>query len=204
MKHIFCCLILGCCLTACWPQNKKMPVLVPLDPALNKNKPIIGVPDTVKRGTYEITYGSSTAPYHCVDFFDIGCEQCVNFYRDHFPTIQKKWIDTGKLRFTFKPYPVQAETLVFMACCETLTTIERQLLFETLMEVKTPSVAVIEQCMKVLKKPFQTPTVAVLKATLLITKIHKFDALPVLFFDHQRLNDAQQDGIIHFLEEVLT
>ena len=196
---IIVCFVLGLGLTACrHPKEKGSPVLV------NNKSAAVNTRKKVQDYPYAITYGSPTAPHQLVSFFDMGCDHCADFYRDHFLTIQKKWIDTGKLCLTFKPYPVHGETLVFMACCEVLTAIERQLLFETLMEVKVFSAEVIQKCMRVLKKPFQMPTAAVLKEALVITKIHKFEALPVMFFDGEPLNDTQQDTIMNFLEETLT
>jgi protein-disulfide isomerase len=47
--------------------------------------------------------GSPSAPVHLVVFEDLKCFNCRKFQVKIFPEIKKKYIDTGKVRFTFVP-----------------------------------------------------------------------------------------------------
>lgn len=156
--------------------------------------------------TYDFTYGAKTAPHHLVNFFDIGCTHCATFFKEIWPTILKHFVDTGKLRVTFSPYPIHSETVLFMTCLEKLNALEHQILFELLMESDLealPAATVITQCMETFKKVITSPSSQSLKEALFITQKHHFTALPMLFLDGKQLSDEQQDDIVNFLQEVL-
>ena len=102
----------------------------------------------------------------------------------------------------FKPYPIHQETIFFMSCCEGLTDLHKLIFFETMMETETPSVDSMKTAMSVLRRPFRVPTSAALKEALLLTTIHEFTALPMMFFDGVILSDEDQDDLIRFLQEI--
>lgn len=154
--------------------------------------------------TYTLTYGSKTAPHHLINFFDIGCAHCATFFKETWPIILRHFVDTEKLRVTFSPYPIHSETVLFMTCTEKLISIEHQILFEIIMESDLsalPAVTVIKQCMEAFKKTVAPPSSKALKEALHLTQKHEFTALPMMFLDGKELSDAEQDNIVHFLEE---
>lgn len=155
---------------------------------------------------YVVTYGSPKAKYVLVNYFDIGCSHCVEFYHNVFPTLKKKFCDTGKVLFVFRPYPIHQETLIFMSCCTALNKGQKQALFETLMEMDEPvTTDTISECMSVLKIPssnlLSKPTACVLQDALVLTEKYSFESLPVMFLNEKLLTDNQQDNVLEFLEK---
>lgn len=154
--------------------------------------------------SYSVFYGSQKAHYKLVNYFDIGCSHCLDFYRDIFPIIKRNFCDTGKLLFIFKPYPIHEETLRYMSCCTILNRAQKRTLFETLMAMDTPLTEnIICKCMKAFKLSCPTPTSRVIQDALHLTQQRNFESLPVMFFTKERLTDAEQDHIVQFLEKNL-
>ena len=77
---------------------------------------------SISKQAYGLTYGKETAPHHLINFFDIGCTHCATFFQETWPTVRTFFVETGKLRVTFTPYPIHSETLLFMSCAEKLYT----------------------------------------------------------------------------------
>lgn len=154
---------------------------------------------------YAVFYGSSKAECKLESYFDIGCAHCAEFYRHIFPIIKKNFCDKGKLLFVYKPYPIHQETLVYMSCCTVLNHMQKQALFETLMEIENSvTTDIIYECMKVLKTPRPTLTSRVIREALSLTQRRNFKSLPVIFLNGKRLDDESQDNIVSFLEKKLT
>lgn len=158
--------------------------------------------ETTTKYPYAVFYGSSQARHKLVNYFDIGCTHCMDFYRHIFPIIKKNFCDKGKLLVIYTPYPIHQETLLYMSCCTVLDGAQKKALFETLMEMDTSiTTDIIRECMKVLKKSCLEPTSTVINDALSLTDQRSFDSLPVMFFDKKRLSDNTQDHIVQFLEK---
>ncbi|MCB1073364.1 MAG: thioredoxin domain-containing protein [Chlamydiia bacterium] len=82
--------------------------------------------------TYTVSYGDQSAPIHMTEYFSFSCPKCLEFIRRDFPTIQSKYIDTGKVFWTFHPDPADILTLQTMVCFELLDNLEKQSLIEKL------------------------------------------------------------------------
>ena len=54
----------------------------------------------------DMTLGQPTAPVTMVEYASMTCPHCGRFYRDVFPTLKTKYIDTGKVYFVFREYPL--------------------------------------------------------------------------------------------------
>ena len=52
--------------------------------------------------------GNPKAPLTLIEFSDFECPFCVRFYRDTLPQIEKEYIQTGKLKFVYRDFPLQA------------------------------------------------------------------------------------------------
>lgn len=54
-----------------------------------------------------VTLGNADAPVTLVEFSDYQCPFCGKFYRDSLPKIVEDYIDTGKVRYYFRHYPLR-------------------------------------------------------------------------------------------------
>lgn len=52
------------------------------------------------------TQGSQGAPVTMVEFSDYQCPYCQRFVSAVFPTIKKDYIDTGKVKYIFRDFPI--------------------------------------------------------------------------------------------------
>jgi len=54
----------------------------------------------------EFALGQSNAPIVVVEYTDYQCPFCNRFYTTTFPELKKKYIDSGKMRFVSRDYPL--------------------------------------------------------------------------------------------------
>ena len=52
--------------------------------------------------------GSANAPVTIVEYASMTCPHCAHFHETTFPELKKKYIDTGKVRFIFREFPLDA------------------------------------------------------------------------------------------------
>ncbi|MBS3128112.1 DsbA family protein [Candidatus Woesearchaeota archaeon] len=50
--------------------------------------------------------GDANAPVTIVEFSDFECPFCARFHKDTFPQIMKQYIDTGKVKFIYRDFPL--------------------------------------------------------------------------------------------------
>lgn len=60
----------------------------------------------------DMALGDPAAPVTIVEYASLTCSHCGNFYRNTFPTLKQKYIDTGKVRFILREYPLDQLALV--------------------------------------------------------------------------------------------
>jgi protein-disulfide isomerase len=56
----------------------------------------------------DITLGSDKAPVTVIEYASMTCSHCAHFAETKFPELQKRYIDTGKVRYTLRPFPLDA------------------------------------------------------------------------------------------------
>ncbi len=56
----------------------------------------------------DIMLGSDKAPVTIIEYASMTCPHCAHFSETTFPELQKKYIDTGKVRFTLRSFPLDA------------------------------------------------------------------------------------------------
>jgi protein-disulfide isomerase len=56
----------------------------------------------------EIVLGSEKAPVTIIEYASMTCPHCAHFAEHTFPELQKRYIDTGKVRFIFREFPLDA------------------------------------------------------------------------------------------------
>lgn len=59
----------------------------------------------------EIALGDPKAKTVIVEYFSMTCSHCATFEIETFPQLRKNWIDTGKVRFVFKDFPLDQVAL---------------------------------------------------------------------------------------------
>ncbi len=59
----------------------------------------------------DVVYGKDDAPLTLVEYASYSCSHCGQFYKEVFPTLQKDYIDTGKLRLVFRSFPLNQPAL---------------------------------------------------------------------------------------------
>ena len=57
-------------------------------------------------GWPDMVLGSATAPITVVEYSSLTCPHCAAFAENVFPMLQQKYIDTGKLRFVSREFPL--------------------------------------------------------------------------------------------------
>lgn len=50
--------------------------------------------------------GSPNAPVTIIEYSSMTCPHCANFHRKTLPDLKKKYIDTGKVRYIIREYPL--------------------------------------------------------------------------------------------------
>jgi protein-disulfide isomerase len=54
----------------------------------------------------DMAMGSDKAPVTIVEYASMTCPHCANFDEKTFPDLKKRYIDTGKVRFIFREFPL--------------------------------------------------------------------------------------------------
>jgi protein-disulfide isomerase len=56
----------------------------------------------------DVVIGSDKAPVTVIEYASMTCPHCAHFSMTTFPELQKRYIDTGKVRFIFREFPLDA------------------------------------------------------------------------------------------------
>ena len=56
--------------------------------------------------------GSSDAPISIIEYRSLTCSHCADFANDVFPELEKKYIETGKVKFELRPFVLNAVDLM--------------------------------------------------------------------------------------------
>lgn len=69
----------------------------------------------------EMTIGAAKAPVHVIEYLSVSCSHCAHFNEEVFPTLKARYIDTGKVRWTFRelltpPQQVAAAGFLLARC----------------------------------------------------------------------------------------
>jgi protein-disulfide isomerase len=63
----------------------------------------------------EMTLGDPNAPNTIVEYASMTCSHCAAFHEQTYPALKEKYIDTGKVYFVFREFPLDAlATAAFM------------------------------------------------------------------------------------------
>ncbi len=56
----------------------------------------------------DVTLGSDKAPVTIIEYASMTCPHCAHFATTTFPELEKRYIDTGKVKFIFREFPLDA------------------------------------------------------------------------------------------------
>jgi protein-disulfide isomerase len=56
----------------------------------------------------DVVLGSDKAPVTIIEYASMTCPHCAHFSATTFPELQKRYIDTGKVKFIFREFPLDA------------------------------------------------------------------------------------------------
>ena len=67
----------------------------------------------------DIAIGSANAPITITEYSSMSCPHCAAFGQNVFPMLRSKYIDTGKVRFVFREFPldIKAAAASILARC---------------------------------------------------------------------------------------
>ncbi len=54
----------------------------------------------------EMVLGDENARVTVIEYASLGCPHCANFHANTFPEIKKNYIDTGKIKFIYRDFPL--------------------------------------------------------------------------------------------------
>ena len=54
----------------------------------------------------DVVLGAANAPVTMIEYASLSCGHCAAFHKDWYPAIKAEFIDTGKVRFIFREYPL--------------------------------------------------------------------------------------------------
>jgi protein-disulfide isomerase len=82
-------------------------------PALAQNPPL---EDLMQPGPLgDMSLGEANAPVTIIEYASMTCPHCAHFHETTYPELKKKYIDTGKVRFIFREFPLdQLAAAAFM------------------------------------------------------------------------------------------
>lgn len=59
----------------------------------------------------QLVFGKDEAPVTVIEYTALACAHCAYFHKTILPEIKKKYIDTGKIRFIFRHFPIDHYSL---------------------------------------------------------------------------------------------
>jgi protein-disulfide isomerase len=59
----------------------------------------------------DLSMGEPNAPVTIIEYFSLSCPHCAHFAKDIFPQIKSTYIDTGKVRWIFRDFPLNKPAL---------------------------------------------------------------------------------------------
>ena len=89
-------------------QRRSGPTEIPVEDLM---KPVDGLDD--------VALGPAEAKVTIVEYASMTCGHCSNFHKETFPKIKEKYIDTGKVRFIMREFPLDnlAAAAAMLARC---------------------------------------------------------------------------------------
>ncbi len=87
-------------------------------PAQAQGAPVAGLMQAGPLG--DVWLGSADAKVTIIEYASMTCSHCAAFHRSTYPALKERYIDTGKVRFTLREFPLDplATAAFMLARCE--------------------------------------------------------------------------------------
>ena len=59
----------------------------------------------------DMSFGEPNAPVSIIEYASFGCSHCAEFHINTYPKIKKEFIETGKVKFIFRNFPLDTPSL---------------------------------------------------------------------------------------------
>ena len=80
---------------------------MPADATANKALNLPPREELMREGPLgERSLGNPNAPVTVIEYASLTCPHCAHFHRNVFPRVKKEFIDTGKIRFIVREFPI--------------------------------------------------------------------------------------------------
>jgi protein-disulfide isomerase len=90
-----------------WSQDNGRPPVTPVQNTPAPTLPSGAGTELMAPGPLgEQELGSATAPVTIIEYASMTCPHCAHFHETVYPELKKKYIDTGKVRFIFREFPL--------------------------------------------------------------------------------------------------
>jgi protein-disulfide isomerase len=154
----------------------------------------------------DMVLGSAKAPVTITEYASMSCPHCAAFGENVFPMLRSKYIDTGKVRFVFREFPldIKAATASMLARCianndagkffgaiATLFQQQEQLMADTIPTLNSigKQAGLDEQAIAVCSKD-QTLLDKLAADQKFAFEVLKVDSTPTFFINGERLKGA--------------
>lgn len=88
-------------------QQAKAPASPPAESAKKNTDSSVDVAELMKPGALpEQVLGNSSAPVTIVEYASMTCSHCATFHNETYAHLKQKYIDTGKVRYIFREFPL--------------------------------------------------------------------------------------------------
>lgn len=92
----------------------------------------------------DMALGSATAPVTIVEYSSLTCPHCAAFAENVFPMLQSKYIDTGKVRFVSREFPLDIKAAAASLLARCVANGDAPKFFETIMMLFKQQQALVE------------------------------------------------------------
>lgn len=79
----------------------------PAAPASAAEAPAATTPEAANGPEGELFEGKADAPVTITEYSSFTCPHCATFHKETYPALKKKYIDTGKVKMVFRPFPLE-------------------------------------------------------------------------------------------------
>lgn len=89
-------------------------------PAAAQTKPDVDIEELMKTGDLpDNVIGNKDAPITIIEYSSMTCPHCAAFHKDVLPTLKTKYIETGKVKYIVREFPLDnvAATAAMLARC---------------------------------------------------------------------------------------
>lgn len=142
---------------------------------------------------YLVNFGNPEAPLKITEYYSFHCPHCIALFRKDFGKIQKSYLDSDQIYWTFHPIPNDLVTLQGMICLEKLNDRQKQMFLEAILEETDISnaeitSALMKKAMEILENPvpnlqsdeFLEKSAAITDAFVFLKQKEQINAVPTV------------------------